>query len=99
MLTKLKHLDLELRSIKDFFQEPFKDKKIYNSDDEFVSITVKKGGAPEGSLHDVDAISGGTITSDGVTDMLKERVGRYLPYLEKYRTAETDTTLNTNLIS
>ena len=82
-----------------FFQEPFKDKKIYNSDDEFVSITVKKGGAPEGSLHDVDAISGGTITSDGVTDMLKERVGRYLPYLEKYRKAETDTILNTNLIS
>ena len=50
-------------------------------------------------MHDVDAISGGTITSDGVTDMLKERVGRYLPYLEKYRKIETDTIYNTNLIS
>ena len=50
-----------------FFQEPFRDKKIFNENNEFVSITVKKGGAPEGSLHDVDAISGGTITSDGVT--------------------------------
>ena len=82
-----------------FFQEPFRDKKIFNSDDEFVSITVKKGGAPEGSMHDVDGISGGTITSDGVTDMLKERVGRYLPYLEKNKPTITDTIYNANLIS
>jgi len=82
-----------------FFQEPFKDKKIFNSKNEFVSITVKKGGAPEGSMHDVDGISGGTITSDGVTDMLKERVGRYLPYLEKNKPSAVDTMLNSNLIS
>ena len=61
---------------------------------------MKKGGAPEGSLHDVDGISGGTITSDGVTDMLKERVGRYLPYLEKNRPIENnDSTIINNLIS
>ena len=82
-----------------FFQEPFKDKKIFNPKNEFVSITVKKGGAPEGSMHDVDGISGGTITSDGVTDMLKERVGRYLPYLEKNKPSAVDTILNSNLIS
>ena len=80
-----------------FFQEPFMDKKIFNENNEFVSITVKKGGAPEGSLHAVDAISGGTITSDGVTDMLKERIGRYLPYLEKKKPIENDTTMTTNL--
>ena len=83
-----------------FFQEPFRNKKIFNENNEFVSITVKKGGAPEGSLHDVDGISGGTITSDGVTDMLKERVGRYLPYLEKNRAIENnDSTIINNLIS
>ena len=83
-----------------FFQEPFRNKKIFNENNEFVSITVKKGGAPEGSLHDVDGISGGTITSDGVTDMLKERVGRYLPYLEKNRPIENnDSTIINNLIS
>jgi Na+-transporting NADH:ubiquinone oxidoreductase subunit C len=81
-----------------FFQEPFTDKKIFNEDNEFVSITVKKGGAPEGSLHAVDAISGGTITSNGVTDMIKERVGRYLPYLEKNKPVENDTIINANLI-
>ena len=82
-----------------FFQEPFRDKKIFNLDEEFVSITVKKGGAPKGSMHDVDGISGGTITSDGVTDMLKERVGRYLPYLKKNKPTITDTIYNANLIS
>jgi Na+-transporting NADH:ubiquinone oxidoreductase subunit C len=82
-----------------FFQEPFTDKKIFNEDNEFVSIMVKKGGAPEGSLHAVDAISGGTITSDGVTDMIKERVGRYIPYLEKNKPIEDDTTIIINLTS
>ena len=53
-----------------FFQEPFRDKKIFNSDDEFVSITVKKGGAPQGSMHDVDGISGGTIAL--ITGIYKE---------------------------
>ena len=82
-----------------FFQEPFSDKKIFNSDDEFVSITVIKGGAPEGSMHAVDGISGGTITSDGVTDMIKERVSRYLPYIEKNKPVSNDTLMNLNLIS
>ena len=82
-----------------FFQEPFKDQRIFNEDNEFVSITVKKGGAPEGSIHAVDAISGGTITSDGVTDMIKERVSRYLPYLEKNKPVVNDTLVSVNLIS
>jgi len=32
--------------------------------------------------HEVDAISGATITGDGVTDMIKERLQHYLPYLK-----------------
>ena len=32
--------------------------------------------------HAVDGISGGTITSDVVTAMLKERLDKYLPYFE-----------------
>jgi Na+-transporting NADH:ubiquinone oxidoreductase subunit C len=64
---------------KSFFQDPFKGKTILE-EGEFVSITIFKGGAPEGNNHGVDAISGGTITSDGVTHMLRERLKRYLPY-------------------
>ena len=34
-------------------------------------------------MHAVDGISGGTITSDGVSDMLYERLNMYLPYFKK----------------
>ena len=50
-------------------------------------------------MHAVDGISGGTITSDGVTDMIKERVSRYLPYIEKNKPVSNDTLMNLNLIS
>ena len=68
-----------------WFQEPFAGKTIYEGD-EFVSITVKKGGAAEDDMHAVDGISGGTITADGVTEMLKERLGNYVPFFESMRT-------------
>ncbi len=41
-----------------------------------------KGGAKAGDIHAVDAISGGTITSDGVSDMVEERLENYLPYFK-----------------
>ena len=34
-------------------------------------------------MHAVDGISGGTITGDGVNDMLAERFGKYLPFFKK----------------
>jgi Na+-transporting NADH:ubiquinone oxidoreductase subunit C len=72
---------------RDFFQEPFAGKKIFD-DSVFVSIKVIKGGADPKDLHGVDGISGGTITSDGVTDMLYDRVSLYLPYLNNIRLAK-----------
>lgn len=61
---------------KDWFEVPFKGKKIFEGD-ELVSITVHKGGKGAAELlgdtdHGVDAISGGTITSKGLEKMLKE---------------------------
>ena len=35
----------------------------------------------------MDGISGGTITSDGVSDMLEERLSMYLPYFKKIKKA------------
>ena len=70
---------------KDWFKESFKDEKIFNSDGELVGITVLKGNNDPNNIdkddHEVDAISGYTITGDGVTDMIYERVNNYLPYL------------------
>ena len=70
---------------KDWFKESFKDEKIFNSEGEFVGITVLKGNNDPNNIdkddHEVDAISGSTITGDGVTDMIYERINNYLPYL------------------
>lgn len=62
------------------FAEKFKGKKIYE-DGEYVSVKVRKGGAknPE---HEVDAISGATVTSDGVTEMLRRGIKYYEPYFK-----------------
>ena len=38
-------------------------------------------------MHAVDGISGGTITSDGVSEMLLERLKMYLPYFDKIKLA------------
>lgn len=65
-----------------WFEAPFKGKTIYEGND-FVSIKVVKGGAKEDDMHAVDGISGGTITSDGVTDMLAERLGQYVPFFSQ----------------
>jgi Na+-transporting NADH:ubiquinone oxidoreductase subunit C len=80
-----------------FFQDPFVGKTIFEGDN-LTSIRVVKGGAPEGDNYAVDGISGGTITSDGVTDMLFERLNMYLPYITKVK-MQMDKKLNINLDS
>ena len=64
------------------FQSQFVDKQIFNADHEFVSISVIKTGT-QGNIHAVDAISGGTITSTGLSDMIKTCLSAYLNYIEK----------------
>ncbi|MEJ2595956.1 MAG: NADH:ubiquinone reductase (Na(+)-transporting) subunit C [bacterium] len=73
-------------------EQPFKDqfvgKKIFDEQGNFTSIKVVKGGAatmPESQqIHGVDAISGGTITSVGVDEMIKNVLEAYLPYIKKH---------------
>ena len=48
--------------------------------EEFVGITLKKGGADKNNPHEVDAITGGTKTSDGVSAMIKDCLVSYKPY-------------------
>ena len=55
--------------------------------EEFVGITLKKGGAAEGAQHEVDAITGGTKTSDGVSAMIKDCLVSYKPYFEAAKAA------------
>ncbi len=67
------------------FQKQFIGKKIFDEEDEFVSVDVVKGGAPSGATHAVDGVSGGTITSKGVDSMLEDVIGAYVPYLKDMR--------------
>ena len=70
---------------KEWFKESFKDEKIFDNEGKLVGITVLKGNNDPNNSdkddHEVDAISGSTITGDGVTDMIYERINNYLPYL------------------
>jgi Na+-transporting NADH:ubiquinone oxidoreductase subunit C len=52
------------------FQAPFAGKTLFDEDGNFVSVQVVKGGADPASAHQVDAISGGTITSKALEAML-----------------------------
>lgn len=65
-----------------WFQEPFVGKKVFDETGTYQSIKVIKGGAKEGDMHGVDAISGGTITSNGVTEMLQRTLKVYEPFLK-----------------
>ena len=69
------------------FQDQFIGKTIFNEDYEFTSIEVVKGGVDNSNVnpkHGVDAISGGTITSNGVDSMLQEVLSVYKPFVKKH---------------
>lgn len=67
------------------FQSQFKGKSIL-SGDEIVGIQVLKGaGSSSGNPNAVDAISGGTITSRGVQDMITSNLKDYAGYIEKQK--------------
>lgn len=70
------------------FREQFQGKEIFEEDGDFVSITVRKGGAKDPN-HEVDGISGATITADGVTDMLENGLENYMAFIEKNRSKAT----------
>lgn len=61
------------------FQDEFKDKKVMNNGD--VALSVVKNGHVEDTERQVDGISGGTITSNGVDAMLKSCLSNYKNFL------------------
>ena len=65
------------------FQRQFVGKKIKDPDGEFVSVQVLKN-ADKNSDNEVDAISGATITSTGVGQMLRECLIPYRGFWGNY---------------
>jgi Na+-transporting NADH:ubiquinone oxidoreductase subunit C len=73
---------------KEWFTNNFIGKKIRNVDGEIIGIKVLKGKVDysrEDAIHQVDGISGATVTSNGVTVFLKDDLKRYEPYLNKIK--------------
>lgn len=72
------------KAFQESFIKPVK-RQIFNDKNEFVSVLVQKKAdrKAENDLHEVDAISGGTITSKGVEKMLKDCIGQYEKYLQQ----------------
>ena len=64
------------------FEGMFPGKKLFENG-EFVSIGVVKGGTRDDDPHNVDAISGGTITSKGLEKMLLDGIRKYNDFLLK----------------
>jgi Na+-transporting NADH:ubiquinone oxidoreductase subunit C len=63
------------------FNQQFEGKQIFK-DGKFVSVMVVKGGANPESTNEVDAISGGTITSKAVEAMLQSSISEYLAFFK-----------------
>ena len=75
---------------KKWFTDNFINKKIRDKNGKIISITVIKGGVDysesnKSSIHQVDGISGATVTADGVTDFLLEDLLRYEKKLDKIK--------------
>jgi Na+-transporting NADH:ubiquinone oxidoreductase subunit C len=66
------------------FAAQFEGKELYEDDGDYVSIKVRKGGARDPE-HEVDGISGATVTADGVSEMLYRGLKYYQPYLDKVK--------------
>ena len=73
-----------------WFMDRFVGEKVFDNDGKLAGISVSKTNNDPKDLdkndHEVDAISGATITGDGVSDMIIERLTHYQPYLEQMQT-------------
>lgn len=74
-------LGAEIKDSKDW-QEQFKGKKIFSEGSNDIAIAVKKSSDIKNPASECDAVTGATLTSDGVSLMLQECFGKYVKYLK-----------------
>ena len=64
------------------WQDQFRGKKIFAADGS-LAIAVKKKSDVKNPQSECDAVTGATLTSDGVSLMLRESLGKYQAFLNK----------------
>ncbi len=72
-------LGAEIKDSKDF-KDQFKGKQLFDDNGKYVSVAVMK--APKNKNWEVKSISGATVTSVCVSEMMIRGISYYLPYLD-----------------
>ena len=67
------------------FAASFVGKHLFASDGDFTSVAVLKAGKKADKGDQVDAITGATMTSNGVSDMIRNSIKGYVPFLQSLR--------------
>ncbi len=76
-------------------QSRYVGKEIYSESSELVSVTMVKGENNQGlSEHQVDGMSGATMTAKGVNAMIQQYLGCYQPYIKKIKSEDNKVALN-----
>jgi len=70
---------------RDWFLDNYKGKKILSENGVLMSVSTVKGKADPASLHEVDGISGATLTCHGVNSMIKNNLMIFEPYFKRIR--------------
>jgi len=74
---------------KRWFEKQFEGEQIFDKDGTFKGIVLSKTNKDPQNTdkadHEVDAISGATLTSNGVTNMIQERLKHYLSFFKQIR--------------
>jgi Na+-transporting NADH:ubiquinone oxidoreductase subunit C len=65
------------------FENRFDGKRLFDGSGEFTSVRVVKGGGSGESPHTVDALTGATMTTNGVTEMFAEELALYQQIFEE----------------
>ena len=76
---------------KEWFTSNYKGKKIYNDEGELVSIEIVKGQVNQNdknAIHQVDGISGSTLTCKGMNRFIANDLKTYKPFLERVKEGE-----------
>ncbi|MCL2413028.1 MAG: NADH:ubiquinone reductase (Na(+)-transporting) subunit C [Bacteroidales bacterium] len=67
-----------------WFHQQFIGKRIFDDNENFVSVRLMRGGT-ENNPHGVDALSGGTITGDGLSETIETSLELYVPFFRNQR--------------
>ena len=77
-------LGAEIKDSKEW-QEKFIGKKLFDGENGEVALSVEKN--VTNPTNQVDAVTGATLTSNGVREMLKEGLGKYIAFFKKIKEA------------